>query len=289
MQGYGITATKFVEVQSIEPVKTLLVPFLENFWTFETSPYVQDKLIHKQKIGKRHCYDSKNRVTYWKDFFTETKVLEDVTTGELKAFEKYLADKKLSTATLNHIMIAGKTAFKWAVANKKLAEDPCIGLTRYGKETKERNILSEAEAKKLFEVKWNDERARVGSLVAMTCGLRMGEVLALRMCDVADSRLFVRHSWSSLDGLKTPKNGKTRELPLLPAVKNALTRLASSNPFGWNPERFIFYGTLPDRPVVENVLNEGFKEALKLAKVSEAQRVERDLACRVGAPRGRAP
>lgn len=38
-----------------------------------------------------------------------------------------------------------------------------------------------------------------------------------------------------------------------------------------------FYGTLPDRPVVENVLNEGFKEALLLAHISEKERKERNI------------
>ncbi len=276
-QGLAVSASAQAKPQSPEIVKTHLVSFLENFWTYETSPYVQDKLIHKQKIGKRHCYDSKNRISYWKEFFGDDSYLEDVTTLDLKAFEKSLADKGLSTGTLNHIMIAGKTAFKWAVANKKLAEDPCLGLTRYGKETKERDILTEAEAKKLFEVQWADERARVGSLVAMTCGLRMGEVLALRMCDVAENRLYVRHSWSALDGLKTPKNGKAREVPMLPSVKSALAKLATENPFGWDKERFIFYGTLPEKPVVENVLVEGFKDALARAGVSEAERKERNI------------
>jgi integrase len=276
-QGLAVSAIAQDKPQSTECAKTLLVPFLENFWTYETSPYVQDKLIHKQKIGKRHCYDSKNRIAYWKTHFGDEKFLEDVSTVDLKAFEKSLADKGLSTGTLNHIMIAGKTAFKWAVANKKLVEDPCIGLTRYGKETKERDILTEEEVKKLFKVKWVDERARVGSLVAMTCGLRMGEVLALRMCDITENRIYVRHSWSALDGLKTPKNGKAREVPLLPSVKKEITMLASKNPFGWDQERFIFYGTLPDRPVVENVLNEGFKGALLLAKISEKQRKDRNI------------
>lgn len=245
LQGLAVSAIAQTKPQSTESAKTLLVPFLENFWTYETSPYIQDKLIHKQRIGKRHCYDSRNRVSYWRAYFTESKYLENVTTQDLKTFEKSLADKGLSTGTLNHILIAGKTAFKWAVANKMLVDDPCIGLTRYDKETKKRDILTEAEVKKLFEVKWADERARVGSLVAMTCGLRMGEVLALRMCDIAENRLYVRHSWSALDGLKMPKNGKDREVPLLPSVKNAISMLSTKNPFGWDQERFIFTGLFP--------------------------------------------
>jgi len=259
------------------PPKTPLISFLDTFWNYESSPYIKDKLIHKQRIGKRHCYDSRNRVSYWKAYFTEAKYLEDVTTQDLKAFEQALAARGLSAGSLNHIMIVGKTAFKWAVANKKLAEDPCAGLTRYAKDTKARDILSDDEASALFRVKWLDERARVASLVAMTCGLRMGEVLALRKCDIAENRLMVRHSWSVFDGLKSPKNGKTRVVPLLPAVRRELIKLANSNPFGLDPERFIFYGNLSDRPVVENVILDGFKDALAKIRISEALRKERNI------------
>jgi integrase len=278
LQGYGTTMVLPAETKPTPAIsKRLLVPFLENFWTYDDSPYVKDKLIHKQRIGKRHCYDSLNRVAYWKEFFGEAKCLEDTTTEDLKAFESHLYDKKLSTGTLNHILIVGKTAFKWAVATKKLSENPCTSLTQYGKEIKLRDILTPEEAKKVFEVKWNDERARVGSLIAMTCGLRMGEVLALRMCDITKKRIYVRHSWSTLDGLKTPKNGKVRAVPLLPNVRKAIVQLVKKNPYKWNPERFLFYGSLEDKPIVENVLIEGFKDALRKADISEEMRKDRNI------------
>lgn len=276
-QGISVSSEANTVVTPKQPPKTPLISFLDTFWNYESSPYIKDKLIHKQRIGKRHCYDSRNRVSYWKAYFTEAKYLEDVTTQDLKAFEQALAARGLSAGSLNHIMIVGKTAFKWAVANKKLAEDPCAGLTRYAKDTKARDILSDDEASALFRVKWLDERARVASLVAMTCGLRMGEVLALRKCDIAENRLMVRHSWSVFDGLKSPKNGKTRVVPLLPAVRRELVKLANSNPFGLDPELFIFYGNLSDRPVVENVILDGFKDALAKIRISEALRKERNI------------
>ncbi|HKL84853.1 MAG TPA: hypothetical protein VJ861_00795, partial [Treponemataceae bacterium] len=40
-----------------------------------------------------------------------------------------------------------------------------------------------------FQVTWRDERSRVASLLAMTTGMRMGEVLALRLCDLGENRL----------------------------------------------------------------------------------------------------
>jgi len=260
-----------------EPGKIGLVSFLEDFWNYDTSPYVQDKVIHKQRIGKQHCYISKKRVAHWEEYFDREKLLDEVTTGDIKAFELFLAKKNFTTATLNQLVLVGKTAFKWAVANKKLAENPCLGLTRYGKETQERGVLTQEEARTIFQVQWRDERARVASLIAMTTGMRMGEILALRVSDIGENRLFVRHSWSVFDGLKKPKNEKEREVPLIPSVKIALLKLARSNPFGWDPDQFIFYGTLKNSPVVNNVLSEGFKDALYKSGISEELRVERNI------------
>ena len=83
-QGLAVGRAQSAEAVPVEQKKTRLVSFLENFWTYDSSPYIQDKLIHKQKIGKRHCYDSKKRISYWKDFFGEDALLEDVSTVELK-------------------------------------------------------------------------------------------------------------------------------------------------------------------------------------------------------------
>jgi integrase len=276
---YGVSFDKRSESPSraVSGVRTPLIAFLDQFWTYDKSPYIQDKLIHKQRISKKHCHFTRLRLKYWDEFFGTDKMLEDVTTKELKEFERFLAEKSFSAASLNHIILAGKTAFKWAVANEMIPADPCAGLTRYRNDARSRGILSEPEAKKLFTVTWDDERARVASLVAMTAGLRAGEILALRVCDITENRLMVRHSWSSYDGLKSPKNGFVREVPLLPFVRTALLRLARDNPFGWDPERFVFYGNLPDRPVVINVINEGFKKALARIGISESLRKERNI------------
>ena len=276
---YGVSLDKRSESpqRAVSGVRTPLIGFLDQFWTYDKSPYIQDKLIHKQRISKKHCHFTRLRVKYWDEFFGPDKVLQDLTTNDLKDFERYLAGREFSTATLNHIIRTGKTAFKWAVANGKLSADPSAGLTRYRNDARSRGILSEPEAKKLFTVTWDDERARVASLVAMTAGLRAGEILALRVCDITENRLMVRHSWSSYDGLKSPKNGFVREVPLIPFVRSALLRLARDNPFGWDPERFVFYGNMPDRPVVINVINEGFKKALARIGISESLRKERNI------------
>ena len=46
------------------------MPFLERFWTYDESPYVREKLAHRHRIGRRHCYDTRLWVRlYWRGRF----------------------------------------------------------------------------------------------------------------------------------------------------------------------------------------------------------------------------
>ncbi|MDR2186334.1 MAG: hypothetical protein LBO80_11820 [Treponema sp.] len=50
-------------------------------------------------------------------------------------------------------------------------------------------------------------------------GLRSGEALALKLEDIEERALNIRHSRSAFDGLKPPKNGESRRVPVLPKVR----------------------------------------------------------------------
>ena len=127
-----------------------------------------------------------------------------------------------------------------------------------------RGVLTEEEVRRLFEVQWNNERAQVGNELAMSTGLRAGEILVGQFRDIGDDRFFVRHSWSDLDGLKDTKTGKERSVPLLRSVRAALLDLARKNPHGVDPTSFIFWSTeRADRPMDFHFLLDGLKDALE--------------------------
>ena len=134
---------------------------------------------------------------------------------------------------MNNIIKCGSIAFKWAVRQKLLEENPFEGITAYSINSKQRGILTNEEAGKLFRTgMWSDKRAMVANKLAMTTGIRMGEILALRKNDIGAERLFIRHSWSPLDGLKSTKTGIEREVPLLPEIRTLLFTLLLQNPHG---------------------------------------------------------
>jgi len=269
-----------------------LIEYQETFWDFDKSPYIKEKLLHGQRIGRYHALDCQHRIHYWEEYFGRELMIGEVTKQKIRDFSLWLAEKqvggnkgtkpkkaltkkRISVATINGIMNAGCLPLKWAYIHDEITTDPTKGLMRFSGEAKKRGILTESEAKRLFEVEWKDERAKLASKLSMTSGLRAGEVLALQREDIGEDRIYVRHSWSVEDGLKCTKTSKERIAPLIPSIRKELIALGKSNPHGRNG--FIFYGLLPDKPMVGNVLLDGFYDALDKIGIKEEERKKRGL------------
>ncbi len=255
----------------------LLIQYLKDFWTYDTSPYVHEKHLYGQRIGKRHVLESLHRVQYWGKAFSATTLLSEVSIHDLRDFTLKLAEEGRSANTINQIMFAGTTALKWAASHGQLTVDPTKGLMQFSGQAIKRGILTEKEAASLFRIAWKDERARIGNLVALTTGLRSGEVLALQMEDIGADRLFIRHSWSAADELKGTKTNRERIVPLLPQVRTELIALAKKNPHRGPEQKFIFYGLLPGKPMVPNILLEGLCDSLIGIGITEDARQARHI------------
>jgi len=247
------------------------VQFLENFWDFDKSEYIQDRLAHGFRFTKGYAHECQKRlVKDIKPFFGDKK-LNCVTTDDLRKLTNQLADRKLATSTINQTLLVCCTPLKWAFKEKIIPSNPVIGLSRFSITNKERGVLTEAEATAVFAVEWKDKRAFVASLVAATTGARQGECLALRRSDISTDTLHIAHSYSPFDGLKCPKNGHKRVVPLLPEVRAVLLDLLKDNPYE-SDDPFIFYSIRPDKPTHPQIILEGLKDALRKINVDYKSR-----------------
>jgi integrase len=222
--------------------------FMSRFWDFDVSPYVKEKHAHGLRMGKTHMTQSLGRAEkYWIPYFKGRR-LGEITRADVKTFSVHLATEnpRLNPVTLNRIMTVGTTALKWAFANDLIGVDPTQGLAGYSNKTKKRGVLSPNEAKQLFSLQWKDRRAMLANLTAMTTGLRIGEVLALKAQDIGDVSLSVNQSWSRKDGLKCTKTGEARQVPIMPQVRDALRSLGKENPHG--TDGFVFWCSKEDEP-----------------------------------------
>jgi integrase len=238
--------------------------FLLNFWDYETSPYIREKLRKDHAIHKNYTAGQTLSVQkYWQPYFKD-RLLGDITRQDIENFMDSLSKSNLSSGSKNHILGAGTIALRWAYAKEIIEKDITRGIILFSKNIKKRLILSPETAQALFRVKWKDERARLANMLAAVTGIRAGEIQGLRLQDLGKDCLFIRHSWNCKDRLKTTKNNEKRtvEMPF-PSIIKELLRLADLNPHGANRDSYVFWSRkLPDRPMDAVPFLTGLRDAL---------------------------
>jgi len=150
-------------------------------------------------------------------------------------------------------------------------KDVTQGITWFSGKAAERQILTPELAAAIFKVQWKDERARLANMLAMVTGMRAGEIQGLRVQDLGKDCLYIRHSWNRLDGLKTPKTNESRtvEVPFPGLIQDLLT-LAATNPHGQSMDGYVFWAEkISDKPMEATLFNDGLREALIQAGMSE--------------------
>lgn len=255
------------------PSAVRFIDFLKSAWT-EGSPFLADR-----NITKRHIKDSVGIVhRCWdRDIFKDV-LLIDLDRRMIKTHLNTLKAEGLAQATINKALAILSSPLNWAASEELIPLSPTAakGL-RKGAIQKTRGILSASEIASLFSLTWPDERARAAFLVALTCGLRRAEIVGLRVQDIGDDRLFLTHSYSPVDGLTCLKNKESRDVPLLPAVREALLNVAKKSPHNLGKGNYIFAGLAAETPIDPKMLVDGFIAALRLIGIDEKTRRERNL------------
>lgn len=249
-----------------------LADYLLNFWTWEKSEYVQEKLRRGKTIGKMHVLKNFYHVKkYWIPYFKDIS-LGALTRRNLKDFVTYLQNLDVSGSTKNQAWLAGAQAIRYAYNNELIDRDITAGIPGFAENPKARAILTPEMAQAVFSVEWRDKRAYLANLLAMCTGMRSGEIRALRKQDLGRGCIYVNHSWNYADGLKSTKNGESRIVQLpFPQIIQKLLELANSNPFTDGMDGYIFYATVPGRPIESCIFRDGLHEALQKIGLPEEE------------------
>jgi integrase len=248
--------------------------FLSNFWDWDNSPYVKEKLRKAHGIHRRHCKLQSQAVTlYWQPFFQERNIGE-ITTKDIDNFIDYMGGKPLSASRKNVVIKAGLKPLRWAFSKGIIEQDPTRGHIMFSGEQHKRNILTPTTAAAIFNMEWTDARAKLANMLASVTGMRMGEILALRFQDLGPDCIYVRSSWNMEDKTKPTKNNEPRtvEIPF-PGLMYALFSLAQQNPWGVRPDSFVFWAvTKNDIPMQgSRLFLDGLREALVKAGFTEEE------------------
>jgi integrase len=244
--------------------------YLRTFWNYETSSYIKEKLRKNHGIHKNYTTGQRLVIErYWVPFF-EGRLLGGITKQDIEKFIDVLSERKLSAGRKNTILKAGTIPLRWAFSKEMIEKDVVMGITWFSGEAKERQILTPEIAEALFNAEWKDERARLANMLAAVTGLRSGEIRGLRVQDLGEDCLYIRHSWNCRDRLKTTKNNKCRtvEVPF-PGIIHDLVVLAGCNPHGTGMDSYVFWAEKSSSKPMDGILFvEGLRGALEKTGMS---------------------
>lgn len=265
-----ITGDKFKRVQKNDKGAVDAYQFALDFWDWDKSPYIREKLRKSHRIGKPHALAQQSNIRrFWKTRLSG-RMLCEITKQDIWDFMDEQEDAPGCFQTKNDRIRAFTTALGWAYQHEYIDKDISKGFVFFSGSYGERQILTPEMAQALFSFEWDDERAMLANAVAMCTGMRAHEIASLQLKDLGDGRLYVRHSWNAKDGLKPTKNGEARTALLpFPQITDALRRLGESNPYGEGLDGFIFYASVPGKPLEIRSFLKGLRRALVRIGVPE--------------------
>ena len=122
----------FIDIGAVPAGKASVkfTDFLADFWDYEKSAYIKDRLSHGHGIGRNYCgINGRHILNYWKPAF-EGRMLASITRAELKAFSISLPTGK-SASYKNGILNAGLIPLGWAHEEGMIPADIARNFERY--------------------------------------------------------------------------------------------------------------------------------------------------------------
>jgi len=257
--------------------KTMFCDYLYNFWDFETSEYFRELETAGRKPHAEHAFEMQKVVDrYYRPYF-QSKLLCQIDEETLQKFVIYLRlDKKLSASTVNSARNAAIVALRYAKRKKIIKQFDRDAVLRAGGEANERGVLRKEEVEKLFSLKWPSTKSRIAVLISSQTGMRMGEVRALRVCDIHEKYIYVEHSWGKKSKMKSTKNQERGKIPILPTLYEEIKLYIRQMGFA-SLDSLLFPGKKPEIPYNNRQIGKDFNKMLEKIGIDDATRKERNI------------
>lgn len=185
--------------------------------------------------------------------FFNTKSIVSITNEDIINFNnQYILKRDLSTSYQNQIVNAIKLYFQTIRETQIDIEK----IHRPKREKKLPNVLSKEEIKKVLEAHSNLKHRTMLSLI-YSCGLRCGELLALKPVDIDSKRGIVL--------IKNAKGKKDRIAPLSPKILKMLRDYYAA----YKPKTWLFEGQNAGFPYDNRSLQQVLKQALIKSNINK--------------------
>lgn len=200
-------------------------------------------------------------------------LLRQVTPGLIEELIAHLQGS-VSPRRINGILQAVSVPLGEAHRLGKISDNPAGPVEKLPEKRTEREPFTPNEVRSLFGLEWTDPRQLAINLLAATTGMRLGECRGLLHGDVHPDWIEIKGNWQDSEGMKAPKWGSSRVVPIPGRTAETLREIISLNPWG---NTFVFWGSSKERPIGKRAVATRFNEATGDIGIREDERIRRGL------------
>lgn len=216
---------------------TLFETFISGFWSFE-GEYITRALARGGHFSRRLAEIRAAQLEKWILPFFKGKPLGSFKRHEVESWVMTLYKRSgLTPSTVNRCLTNMKILMAEATRLGFCVADPAAGIEMLAEKRKERGVLLPEEIRQLFAADalqkvWNGERIFfAAAMLAITCGLRAGEIRALRVMDIHSDFVTVAGSWEEGHSRGGAKWGSEHIVPVPARTAEELQALTKENAF----------------------------------------------------------
>lgn len=224
----------------------------------------QGFLDNREAITKNHI------IPYWGKYR-----LRDISPKKIDRWVIDMAsDNRIASGTVNQRLQILRVMLEEACKQEYLTENPAQFVKPVGGGSAERGVLSLNEVRALLNPKiWAEYKFYAITLLTLATGLRISEVRGLQVSQVHPDHIQVHTAWEEKYGLKEPKCGSVRELPITPMIYEALQEVIKTT----GAIQLVFYGAKYSTPMSKSWIAKQLYRALERIGIDEESRIQRNL------------
>jgi integrase len=200
-----------------------MVQYLKSFWSGESPYFRESEKVYKRRLSAYYAKSHQDtiRIHIEKYHPFNDIGIERVTPGLIRDFMLWMAERGVSGSRINRVLQTIRVPLRYAIERDEARVDPFTKVKPAREELREKGVLTRKEVLSLLNSPVNDVKKRLGILLGLLCGMRLGEVRGLHWEDIdsAEGLIRIRHNWQDMEGVKEPKCRSTRMVPLPKAVE----------------------------------------------------------------------
>jgi len=250
--------------------------FAEGWWESGHCKYLEWRQMQNPMAPSTIDHYKSNLVLHITPFFGKFK-LNQITEDLIQNWITGMSKKGYNNSSINIKIATLKIMLKEAARLKYISINPAENIKKLIAHNKEVQILGADEVQKLFPAEWNtvwnNYDIYVFNKLAACTGMRLGEIIGLRIEHIHDDYIHICSQYSTKYGIRPLKTKDSRNIPITPNLHNELMSLAEKNIHG-----FIFSDSLGAFPFSRNKIYKETGIAFDRIGIDSAERKNRGIA-----------